>query len=359
MADQIKISELTPGGKLETSDLLAIARKHEVEDRYDYSRSIQLNDLSDFIANTNIFKESVYNTTAQNIAFIASNSEVPLGSVLIYAGETIPGGYMECDGSEVLESNFSDLFTLLSEDNAPHGKSANGNPLVPDLRGNVVAGVGGGLFSPDKLGKSAGEKSVLLTGAQSGLQAHSHTQGLSGPNLSGNVESLSGGSAGGNYTNTGTVAARPASSAHNNVQPTCLLKYIIKAEKTLPDGEDSEGQAPVSPFTKHFLSTDIPIPERNSAGYSHNLGGTPSLVQISIKCKVANYGYEIGDEITITSDTNSGENQSITLWKNSSAVGISSVGHGITIVNRLEDTSSGEIVDIDASNWSFVIRAWA
>lgn len=359
MADQIKISELTPGGKLETSDLLAIARKHEVEDRYDYSRSIQLNDLSDFIANTNIFKESVYNTTAQNIAFIASNSEVPLGSVLIYAGNTVPAGYIECDGSEVLESNYPDLFNFLSGDNSPYGKSANGNPLVPDLRGNVVAGVGGGLFSQDKLGKSAGEKSVLLTEAQMPIHHHDYIDAYYSEILGTQLGSASSDFDNKDHIKNRTTSDTGGGEAHNNVQPTCLLKYIIKAEKTLPDGEDTEGQAPVSPFTKHFLSTDIPIPERSSAAYSHNLGGTPSLVQISIKCKVSNYGYEIGDEITITSDTNSGENQSITLWKNSSAVGISSVGNGITIVNRLEDTSSGEIVDIDASNWSFVIRAWA
>ena len=353
MADQIKISELTPGGKLETGDLLAIARKHEIEDRYDYSRSIQLNDLADFIANTNIFKESVFNTTAQNIAFIASNSEVPLGSVLIYAGDTVPVGYMECDGSEVFELTYPDLFNFLNENNAPYGRSGNSNPLAPDLRGMVVAGVGGELFSTNTLGKSGGEATHILTKDEMPNHSHGYNDNES------SSETVLGGDGGKTGNQTVQTTSVGSDQPHNNIQPTILLKYIIKAEKTLPDGEDIEGQAPVSPFTKHFLSTDIPIPQKNSAAYAHNLGGTPSLVQLSIKCKTANYGYEIGDEITITSDTNSAENQSITLWKNSSAVGISSVGNGITIVNRLEDEAGGEIVDIDASNWVFVIRAWA
>ena len=115
--------------------------------------------------------------------------------------------------------------------------------LLPDLQGRVIAGkddmsgtsadrltdqTGG--VNGDSLGDTGGSETHLLTAAESGVAAHEHTQGLRGPNVSGSVESQSGGTSGGAYSNTGGVAggAQDASSAHNNVQPTIILNYIIK-----------------------------------------------------------------------------------------------------------------------------------
>jgi microcystin-dependent protein len=67
----------------------------------------------------------------------------------------------------------------------------------------------------------------LLTALESGLPAHSHTSGVRQSN-----NNYAAGSRNGTLTgtgiNTGTVAAAPATNAHNNVQPTIILNYIIK-----------------------------------------------------------------------------------------------------------------------------------
>ena len=174
-------------------------------------------------------------TDTSSTAFILNKPSItaaPTGTVSAFAGSAAPTGYALCDGSAVNRTAQAALFSVIGTTYGIGDGSTTFN--LPDLRGRVVAGLGESLLgaTADTLGENNGliadTKEHLLTAAQSGLPAHSHTQGASGPNLSGPIESLSGGSSGGRYTSTGTVAAQPASSAHNNVQPTIILNYIIK-----------------------------------------------------------------------------------------------------------------------------------
>lgn len=190
--------------------------------------------------------------TAAKLNSAAVSVLMPTGTVLPYAGSTLPGNpddYLFCAGQSVLVADYGELHTVIGYTYGGSGTSFN----LPDLRGRVIAGLdintggfadrlttgsaaningqalGANNGNPGDTGRGTnGAQEHTLTSAESGLPAHFHTQGLSGPNVSGPVESLSGGSSGGQYTNTGTVAAQDASSAHNNVQPTIILNYIIK-----------------------------------------------------------------------------------------------------------------------------------
>lgn len=166
---------------------------------------------------------------------------MPTGSIMPYAGTSAPTGYLFCDGDEYDQTGtYANLFSTIQNTYNTGGETAN-YFRVPDLQGRVIAGrdnmsgtsanrligtISG--LNGDNLGAAGGTEGVTLTAAQSGLPSHSHTQGLSGPNISGPVESLSGGSSGGSYTSTGTVTAQNASSPHSSVQPTIILNYIIK-----------------------------------------------------------------------------------------------------------------------------------
>ena len=152
---------------------------------------------------------------------------VPTGTVSAFAGSAAPTGYLLCDGSSVNRTTYAALFGVIS---TTYGFVDSDTFNLPDLRGRVVAGLGESLLgaAADALGDDNGliadTKEHLLRAAESGLRDHGHTttnrdcvngtgftvnQGIGNPN---------------NVLTTGT----DASSAHNNVQPTIILNYIIK-----------------------------------------------------------------------------------------------------------------------------------
>ena len=125
---------------------------------------------------------------------------------------------------------------------------------LPDLRGRTVAGLdnmggtdAGRLDWANTLGTVGGTQNHTLTAAQSGVPAHSHPitdpghahvlyqisggGGAFAPNYSMGTAVPSGGAATVNGTTGITVnnnADTNAVSAHNNMQPTMLLNYIIR-----------------------------------------------------------------------------------------------------------------------------------
>ena len=74
-------------------------------------------------------------------------------------------------------------------------------------------------------------------------------------------------------------------------------------------------------FSKSFESPEQAIP---SAGtdviVAHGLGVAPKLVQMKLRCVVAEFGYDIGDEIYMTSFDNSGLG-TLAVWSNATNVG--------------------------------------
>ena len=179
--------------------------------------------------------------TAAKLAQAAINAIMPTGSVIPFAGLAAagpPAGWLFCDGGPQFQADQPALFAALGTTYGSTATTFN----VPDLRGRVVAGrddmgvfgaagrlttAGSGL-NGTILGRANGlTETHLLTALESGLPAHSHTLGATS-STGGLIESQSGASSGGSYTNTGTVASAPATNAHNNVQPTMILNYIIK-----------------------------------------------------------------------------------------------------------------------------------
>lgn len=160
--------------------------------------------------------------------------QVPTGSVLPFAGSTAPANYVLCNGANYdgTSPTYAALFALIS---TTYGNSGGTNHFnVPDLRGRVaVMPDGGAARTPtiSALGVADGEATHLLTAVESGVPAHTHDlpPGASFVQHGGNFNS------GGNtdissQIQTGGVhgGGQSAASAHNNVQPSIGLNYIIR-----------------------------------------------------------------------------------------------------------------------------------
>lgn len=178
------------------------------------------------------------------------SSALPTGSVMPYAGATAPSGWLLCFGQTVSRTTNATLFAVIGTTyGAGDGSTTFG---IPDLRGRVIAGqddMGGtsanrltglsGGVDGDVLGGVGGAETNTLTTAQ--IPSHQHfvaraaagTSALSSTNTL-NEEAGYGSNA--SYTLAGGTGAASiglssstgSGSAHNNVQPTIILNYIIK-----------------------------------------------------------------------------------------------------------------------------------
>jgi len=180
---------------------------------------------------------------AGTLSFTEVGAAIPAGSLMPYAGSTAPSGWLLSYGQAVSRTTYSALFTAIGTTYGTGDGSTTFN--VPDLRGRLVAGqddMGGvsanrltglsGGVDGDTLGASGGAETHTLTTAE--LAAHTHGAGsyvanVTGPAGGGTSGYLGGG---GNSTSAKTVSGSSGSAgsgtAHNNVQPTFILNYIIR-----------------------------------------------------------------------------------------------------------------------------------
>lgn len=164
---------------------------------------------------------------------------VPTGTVSAFAGSAAPTGYVLCDGSEYDQTVQADLFAVVGSTYNTGGETAN-HFRVPDLQGRVVAGMGGSLLSgTDAVADTGGASTHTLTEAE--MPSHQHFSFKAASSTS-NVTSAntpaSDGPTGtlaeynikgvGGDADVGLTSSSGSGSAHNNVQPTMILNYIIK-----------------------------------------------------------------------------------------------------------------------------------
>ena len=146
---------------------------------------------------------------------------------------------MLCYGQAVSRTTYADLFTAIGTTYGSGDGSTTFN--VPDLRGRAVAGqddMGGtsanrltnqsGGLNGDTLGATGGAETHTLTTAQ--IPSHSHSMGSNSRVQVG----LDNGTAYAGYSptqysvTTYSTQSTGGGGAHNNVQPTIILNYIIK-----------------------------------------------------------------------------------------------------------------------------------
>lgn len=191
------------------------------------------------------------NVTLAKLAAAVQALLVPSGAVAPFAGTSEPTGWLFCYGQAVSRTTYAALFAAIGTTYGSGDGSTTFN--LPDLRGRVIAGqddMGGssanrltglsGGVDGDVLGAAGGSETHTLTEAQ--LAAHRHFAIVNASNTGITLASTnstarsrtSGGDSnyaldgGASEATIGRTSSTGSGSAHNNVQPTIILNYIIK-----------------------------------------------------------------------------------------------------------------------------------
>ena len=154
---------------------------------------------------------------------------LPVGTIIPYAGSTVPSNYMLCEGQELSRIEYDILFNAIGTTYGVGDGATTFN--LPNLKGRIITGIDSNDTDFDTLGETGGEKTHTLTVDE--IPSHAHEQlAISNPNSGGpgirgtyNEQEGTGMSRYPTNTQTGTTGG---GEAHNNLQPYIVLNYIIK-----------------------------------------------------------------------------------------------------------------------------------
>lgn len=167
-----------------------------------------------------------------------------VGEIKMWAGNTIPDGWLLCDGAEVSKTTYPNLYEAIGDLWGTPASSSNF--MLPNLNGKVPVGYNSTDTDFDAVGKMGGEKTHTLSDTE--MPSHNHGGNGTGKRLlqynyseTDGVSERSVASASGNYkapvvndantdwADTDYTGNTGGGGAHNNLQPYAVIKYIICA----------------------------------------------------------------------------------------------------------------------------------
>lgn len=174
---------------------------------------------------------------------------LPVGSIIAYSSDTIPNGWLLCDGSSFSTTSYPELFEAIG---VTYGWDDERNPKLPDLRGKVTVGKDENDTDFNTLGKTSGEKTHRHEFTIGQLYSYGVPIGDGFDNAGAYKDSTS------NFAGTtGTITAKTTNkntaiansmdtnieaggksstgdtTLSSNLQPSLTLNYIIKAKNTV------------------------------------------------------------------------------------------------------------------------------
>lgn len=196
---------------------------------------------------------------------------LPIGTLQPFLGTTAPQGYLFCEGQLLDKSKYPELYNICGN---LFGESSTTQFYLPDLRGRVIAGYDENDTSFNTIGKLLGEKSHTLTVNEMPSHNHKIYGALTGENKG---VTNSGNDWGVDTTrdwNKDALTNTGGGQAHNNIQPTLVLKWIVKAYALLPTDYFANGydNMPVGSYIE-YSGDNIPI------GYEEDKNGLLERVQ--------------------------------------------------------------------------------
>lgn len=213
----------------------------------------------------------IYDKTTQTykeLVLKPGGDTLPIGSIVAFASDTIPNGWLLCDGSVVSRTTYSELFNAIGLNYVEDGVEwldEERFPL-PNAKGKTIVGKDSTDTDFSKLGKTIGEKTHTLTVSE--MPSHNHLRDIENKI----VNKGSGGAWSPSLKGTGNMTGEDNSTrntgggqAHNNLQPSLTLNFIIKAKNTVAIKGDVIQETGTASETNVYSATAVNNKIENSA----------------------------------------------------------------------------------------------
>lgn len=221
-----------------------------------------------------LVSDSTQNLGVKWVSSNENNYPTPTGSVIAFAGNYAPNGFLLCNGAAVSRSTYSVLYGVIGTTYGVGDGSTTFN--LPNLDGKVVVGYDISQTAFNAVGKAGGATTHTLTTSELPTHNHSHTMSSDGSHSHSGSLTEAGShrhiqqdfelnydgygfgvlrasrtrrrigesteytdyagthnhdltiSSGGTHSHSVTIGNTGDSEAHNNLQPYMVMRYIIK-----------------------------------------------------------------------------------------------------------------------------------
>lgn len=173
--------------------------------------------------------------TYKELVLKPGGDTLPIGGIIAFASDTIPNGWLLCDGRAVSRTEYAELFKAIGTEHGSGDGSTTFN--LPNPKGRTLVGKNSSDTDFKKLGKSGGEKTHTLTVSE--MPNHGHDVAIAVNNTVAGGARYYFNSAGTTsapitdtsaWSNSLTAKATGGGQAHNNLQPYLAENFIIKAK---------------------------------------------------------------------------------------------------------------------------------
>ena len=151
------------------------------------------------------------------------------------------------------------------------------------------------------------------------------------------------------------MATKKISELQTQVNNLSNARFLVTEGGVSKYATGSQLQAAASAASK-YTSPETSLPALNATvTWTHGLGQAPDLIQLLLRCKTAEYGYSVGDEVRYTSEYSGASLYNF--WANSTTIGFRGyLTAGASLFNLVRRDITGSTTQATPANWKVIVK---